>query len=269
MQQPWSGTPSSARYLGRLTSSEVEQRLSPASILCLPIGAWEQHGPHLPLDTDTILADRFACRVAERWQHQHDVWLLPPIPYGLSREHKWAAGTVSLSIRLFSDLLLGLCEEMAASTPAKNLLIVNGHGGNRGILDAMLYDIEDRFGFNACVTHPTALSQVRSGSPMPEVHGGMSETSVMLAIASDAVHMDRLPPRSGLGTSSADAIRELIMDRGASWAWRSDDATIASLGIIGEAHLATSELGRRIVESAVEEYGRVFERLAERNSRRE
>jgi creatinine amidohydrolase len=263
----WRESESSKYYLGRLTACDLKSHLSRDSVLCLPIGAWEQHGPHLPLNTDTILADRFAFQVAEHWHKEHDIWILPSIPYGLSREHSWSAGTVSLTVRVFSELLLGLCEQIAISMRVTNLLIINGHGGNRGILEVLIYEMEDRFGLNVCVTHPTALATVRSGSPLPEVHGGMSETSVMLAIAPGEVQMDCIPEDYIADVSASNAIRETIMSRGTTWPWRSNDPSIATLGIIGDARKATAELGCRIVESSLAEYGNVLSRLAERGRR--
>jgi len=266
MQEPvsWQPSESSERYLGRLTAPDLRNRLSSDSILCLPIGACEQHGPHLPLNTDTILADRFAFQVAARWHKEHDIWLLPPIPYGLSREHGWSAGTVSLTVRVFSELLLGLCDQIVASLAAKNLIIINGHGGNRGILEALIYEMEDRFGLNICVTHPTALADVHSGSSLPEVHGGMSETSVMLAIAPNEVRLDHIPSDYAPDAFRSGAIRDAIISRGTTWPWRSNDPSIATLGIIGDARSANAELGFRIVESSLVEYGRVLSRLAGR-----
>jgi creatinine amidohydrolase/Fe(II)-dependent formamide hydrolase-like protein len=156
---------------------------------------------------------------------------------------------------------LALCAELAAALPARNLLIVNGNGGNRGILEALLYEIGRDHGFNACVTHPTALSTVKSGSPLPEVHGGMSETSVMMALAPDVVHMELIPDTYAPESISPDAVRHLVLDRGTTWPWSSDDHAIASHGIIGHALRADVETGQRIVESAVEGYGRVLAEL--------
>jgi creatinine amidohydrolase len=257
------------RYIGRLTAPEIETHLSPSSVLCLPIGAYEQHGPHLPIYTDTILAEGFAHKVIARWGDHYDIWLLPTIPYGLSREHAWSAGTLSLSVRVFSDLVLTLVEEMSTAVPARNLLIINGHGGNRGILEALVYEIERRSSLNVCVTHPTALSKVRSGSLLPEVHGGMSETSVMLALANNEVHMERLPESYHPDESVGEAIRHLIVERGTTWPWTSEDSSIASFGIIGDPRKANPDLGRCIIESAVEEYGKVLSCLIARGKENE
>lgn len=256
----------SRRLLGRLTAPEVASEVRAESVLCLPVGAFEQHGPHLPIHTDVVLAEGFAREVITRWGDDYDVWLLPTIPFGISSEHAWSQGTVSLSIRTFSDVVLAACEAIAAATAAKNLLIINGHGGNRGVLETLVYEIEQRSSVRACVTHPTALSRVRSGSSLPEIHGGMSETSVMLALAPEEVHLERLPDSFNPAESVGEAIRAAILDRGVSWPWSSDDRTIASNGVIGDPRQATVELGRHIVASAVDEYGRVLSRLIARGT---
>lgn len=253
--------PTEHRHLGYLTAPEISTRLRPESVLCLPIGSYEQHGPHLPVGTDTILAEQFARRAVARWGNAYDAWLLPAIPYGLSREHAWSAGTLSLPVETFTALVLAMCEQYTVGTPARNLLIVNGHGGNRGILEALVYELGHRFALNACVTHPTALSKVRSGSPLPEVHGGMSETSVMLALSPSDVYLERLPVGYAPELATGEAVRELILDRGVTWPWSSADPGIASNGIIGDARHADPDLGQRIVESAVEAYGGVLARL--------
>src|ERR1700674_3861611 len=86
------------RLIAGLTSPEITRALSKNSILCLPMGSMEQHGPHLPLNTDTVIAEALTRRIVERWGDDHDLWQLPPLAIGLSLEHAWAAGTLSLSV---------------------------------------------------------------------------------------------------------------------------------------------------------------------------
>src|SRR6185295_19857198 len=97
-----------ARILGALTSPDIARSLKPTSILVLPLGAIEQHGPHLPLDTDVVIAQGLARRIVERWGEAFDLWELPAFPIGLSREHDWAPGTLSLSIQGFVAFLRDL-----------------------------------------------------------------------------------------------------------------------------------------------------------------
>src|SRR5689334_23552582 len=126
-----------SRTLAGLSYQEAGRVVRASSVLCLPMGSMEQHGPHLPLNTDTVLAEAFTARIVERWGKTYDLWQLPAIPIGLSREHAWAPGTLSLSVGGITAYLRDLAGEIARALKARNLLIINGHGGNRGILEAL------------------------------------------------------------------------------------------------------------------------------------
>ena len=76
-----------------------------------------------------------------------------------------------------------MARDIVRALPARNLAIVNGHGGNRGVLDNLIHELRGDFALNACVVHPFDLSKVATGATSPDVHGGKSETSVMLALA--------------------------------------------------------------------------------------
>src|ERR1700755_1638182 len=94
-----------SRAVGDLTHLEIGTVIRTGSILCLPLGSREQQGPHLPLNTDTVIAGALTGRIVERWGETYDLWQLPPIPVGLSREHEWAAGTLSLSVSTMTTML--------------------------------------------------------------------------------------------------------------------------------------------------------------------
>ncbi|MCC6778209.1 MAG: creatininase family protein [Hyphomicrobiales bacterium] len=244
-----------SRAVGDLTSPEAARHIKDASVLCLPLGAIEQHGPHLPLNTDVIVAEELTRRIVARWGDTHDLWQLPTLSVGLSREHDWAPGTLSLSIQSFVALLCDLARDLVRALPARNLLIVNGHGGNRGVLDILVHELTGDFGLNACVVHPFDLSQVRLEGI--DVHGGAGETAVMLALAPQRVRMDAIAPQS----VRAEEVAALIFDRGVSYPWRTDDPRLTANGVIGDPAAATPGLGEAIVDSIVGEVGRVLERL--------
>lgn len=151
-----------------------------------------------------------------------------------------------------------LARTLVDAVPARNLAIINGHGGNRGILESVLHEFAGDYGLNACVLHPFDLSKAE---PSADVHGGRSETSVMLVLAPHLVRRDLIAKPDEPGDERAR--RALIFDRGASFPWRTDDPRLAQAGIIGSAHEATVELGEAIIASIVEEAGRILTLLRE------
>jgi creatinine amidohydrolase len=251
------GAPTS-RVLGELTFQDAARAIKDTSILCLPLGAIEQHGPHLPLNTDVIIAEGLTGRLLQHWGGEFDLWQLPTLSIGLSREHDWAAGTLSLSIQGFAGYVRDLAGTIVRALPARNLAIVNGHGGNRGILENLLHELTSDFGLNAVVLHPFDLAGADPAAA--DVHGGKGETSVMLALAPDVVRRANIEKG---GPPDPKAVQALIFERGATWGWRSDDARLARNGIIGDAGGATAEHGAALIERMVAAAGPIFARLLE------
>jgi creatinine amidohydrolase/Fe(II)-dependent formamide hydrolase-like protein len=252
-------TPS--RLIGELTFLEITRTLKESSILCLPIGSIEQHGPHLPLNTDVILAEEFTRRIIARWGDSLDIWQLPTLAISLAREHEWASGTMSLSVQGMTAFMRDLGREIARALPARNLAIINGHGGNRGILEALAQDLRADFGLNICVLHPAAWVEVDANLEIPEIHGGKNETSMMLAIAPQLVRQDQIAQLKN--PPSGEAVRTAILDRAVSWPWTTDDKRIADMGVIGDAKAASAEFGERILDHVVETAGGVLKQLVD------
>ncbi|HXF87552.1 MAG TPA: creatininase family protein [Xanthobacteraceae bacterium] len=249
------------RRIAELTSFEAARVVNANAVLCLPIGSLEQHGPHLPLNTDTVLAEAFTAAIVARWGDTYDLWQLPALPLGLSREHAWASGTISLSVATMAALLREVAGEIVRALPARNLVAINGHGGNRGLLEAIGRELAGDFGLNFCAMHLGAMMSPPSGAGSIEIHGGKDETSVMLALAPELVRQERMadskPP------ADSKAVQALILDPATSWPWSSDDELIAHLGVIGEARAASVAHGRAIVERVVEAAGGVLARLTQ------
>jgi creatinine amidohydrolase len=253
------------RALGDLTSADIPKRLSKSSVLCLPLGAIEQHGPHLPLNTDLIIVENIARLMTERFGDEFDLWRLPAFPIGLSREHAWAPGTLSLNVQSFAALLRDLVSDLARSLPARNLVIVNGHGGNRGILDALIYEMQTEFAFNVCVIHPLVLSGMEGACVFPDIHAGEIETSLMLVFAPHLVRRDSIAALNK--RPDKNAIESLILDLGVSWPWSSGERAIADQGVTGDPSAASVEFGQRVIESLLGNVRTVLARLRERSAR--
>jgi creatinine amidohydrolase len=250
---------SPGRLIGELTFQEISKVLSESSILCLPIGSIEQHGPHLPLNTDVILAEGITNLIISKWGKEFDLWRLPTMSISLAREHEWAPGTMSLSLQGMTILMRDLGREIVRALPARNLVVVNGHGGNRGILEALAQDLRADFDLNVCIMHPAALAGADVNSAFPEIHGGKDETSMMLAIAPHLVRRDLMAQLKN--PPDEEAIRKTILQNGVTWPWTTDDRRLADTGVIGDAKSASAEFGQQMLNRVVETAGGVLKQL--------
>ncbi len=255
-----------SRLIGGLTYQDVAKSLKATSILCLPLGSMEQHGPHLPLNTDLVIAEAFTKAIVARHGDAFDLWQLPALPFGLSREHEWAPGTMSLSVNGMTALLRDLGKEIARSLPAKNLVIVNGHGGNRGILDALAHELRADFGLNLCTLHTGALMGPVAENGVPEIHGGKDETSVMLAVAPQLVRREKFSELKS--PADGQAVRATILDPGVSWPWSSGDQRISDQGMIGDLTGASAEHGQAVIARVVDAAGAALKQLLENQKAR-
>jgi creatinine amidohydrolase/Fe(II)-dependent formamide hydrolase-like protein len=247
------------RLIGELTFLEISKVLSESSIVCLPIGSIEQHGPHLPLNTDVVLAESFTRLIISRWGEILDLWQLPTMSVSLAREHEWAPGTMSLSIQGMTVFMRDLGREIARALPARNLAIINGHGGNNGILEALAQDLRADFGLNVCVLHAAALAEVNANSGIPDIHGGKNETSMMLAIAPQLVRWDLIGQLNN--PPDREVVRKSILQNGVTWPWTTDDRRLADTGVIGDAPAASAEFGQQLLDRVVETAGGILKQL--------
>ncbi len=214
--------------------------------MVIPVGSTEQHGPHLPLDTDTKIATAVATALAERLAGPPRCgpglgWLVAPaIAYGDSGEHQSFAGTISIGTRALTTLLVEYGR--SAGCWASRLLFVNGHGGNVTALDravGLLRQEGRDVAWCACVV---------TGA---DAHAGHTETSVLLHISPADVHTDRL--RAG----NSAPLPELLgpMRRGGV-------AMVSEVGVLGDPTTANAAEGERILTEMVDGCAQRVERWA-------
>ncbi|MFF0708975.1 creatininase family protein [Gordonia sputi] len=177
------------RRYADLTTAEVADALGRDSVLVLPTGAIEPHGPHLPLSTDLIMAESIAAEVVDRGAAAgHDVWLLPALAYTKSDEHARLPGTLWLRASTLLETLIDLGSAMS-STPARRLLVINAHGGNSALIEVAARELRRRFDLQTFFSSgPATPGPTERGLG---IHAGWAETSMMLHVRPDLVHMDR------------------------------------------------------------------------------
>ena len=253
--------PKASRMLHELTSPEIGALLDEGSVVMQPVGAVEQHGLHLPMSTDLLIADAAARAVVERCGDDLDLWCLPPLAYSKSDEHAWSAGTVWLSAATMLAVLddIGRC---VATTPARRLVFLNGHGGNTALLAVANRELRRRHGLLTFLLHPFVPPD--HGGPSTEselgmgIHAGLHETAVVLHLRPDLVDMT-LATRNVPEQLTAN--RHVRFGGSVPFGWLSDD--FGPDGHIGDPTGATAELGEELFEAAVAILGEQLREVAE------
>src|SRR3712207_3283988 len=161
-----------SRRLADLRAPEVAQRMTDRSIVVQPLGAIEQHGPHLPLSTDALVATAVAEAAIEEYGDEVDAWLLPTLTYTKSNEHAWSPGTIWLSATTLLAVLddIGRC---IATTPARRLVFLNGHGGNSALVNVANREIRLAHGLMTFLAHPGLPADQGGASPAAELGMGV------------------------------------------------------------------------------------------------
>lgn len=210
----------------------------------LPLGALETHGPHLPLATDTLIAEGILDRVRDLDRSAEPILRLPPVWIGASAEHADRAGTVSVEPEALIAQIEGIGDGLARAG-VKRVLLFNAHGGNIAAASIAALKLRTRFGMLAASAHwldyglPPDMKSPAGAKD--DVHGGWIETSVMLHLAPTLVGKGAAalprPPGPGLFPSGP-----------VNWGWMTSD--LATGGWIGRADLADAALGQAMVEHA-------------------
>ncbi|QNG20498.1 creatininase family protein [Rhodococcus triatomae] len=231
------------RYVD-LTTAEVSEALSRDSVLVLPTGAIEPHGPHLPLSTDLVVAEALGRELVDRGAALgHDVWLLPALSYTKSDEHARLPGTMWLGAHTLFETIVDLGRSIAA-TPARRVLFVNGHGGNSALLEVACRELRRRFDLQTFLYSG-------GGRPGPTecgfgIHAGFTETSMMLHLRPDLVDMRRAV--RAVPESLAEH-RYVGFGKPVRFGWLSDD--FSASGVIGDPTPANADQGKVFFEDAV------------------
>jgi creatinine amidohydrolase len=205
-------------------SSDVK---NDATVVILPLGAWEQHGPHLPLDTDTLIIDAVIAQTLRAGFPSSDrFFLAPTLSITASDEHQGFPGTLSTGTQALADSVVAICR---SASWARSICIVNGHGGNADALRKIASALD-----HEKVSYSIWSLPSYSGSDM---HAGRTETSLMLHLNPSLVKTTLL--ESG-ATGNPTELIDTMRVGGVS--------AVAPNGIIGDATTATSAHGKEVLD---------------------
>jgi creatinine amidohydrolase len=243
------------RRLAWLTSPEVARIPKADAVVVQPIASVEQHGPHLPCYTDSLVAEGVTERAVAMAGDDLNAWTLPVIAYGKSNEHLGYPGTISLSART----LLSVCEDVGRSVARsgfQKLAFVNGHGGQPHLLEMVARDIREETGLQVFPLFPYRLGlpdDVVVSSPEEleyGVHGGEVETSLVMALAPESVRLDRIEPGGDRAPELFGRLQYLSLEGALPTAWLTRD--LSQSGVIGDPTKASADQGERILAHLAE-----------------
>jgi creatinine amidohydrolase len=248
----------SARFWLDLTTEDFRTRDMSRAIAVLPVAAVEQHGPHLPVGVDTFINEGYLARMMPLVPDELDVLVLPVQAVGKSNEHLAFPGTLTLTaqtaIRAWTEI-----GESIHRAGCRKLVFANSHGGNVAVVDIVARELRVRLGILAVnaawhrLGYPAGLySEVEARFG---IHGGDAETSLMLAVRSDAVRMDRAENFLPRMAEMERRFKHLRATQPIGFGWMSQDLHPA--GAMGEAAEATREKG----EASLEHGARLFVEL--------
>ncbi len=218
-------------------------------IAVLPLAATEQHGPHLPLGTDVMIAQAYLARVHELLPANLAGAFMPVQPVGISTEHIDFPGTLTLSVQTALKDWTALGTSVARAG-VKKLVIVTSHGGNSAAMTLVAQELRASYGLLVVTTSwsrfgtPPGLfseEELRHG-----IHGGAVETSIMLARFAEHVRTEKIANFRPTSIDMEKQFRWLAAQRPAPFAWQTQD--LHPSGAVGDATQATPEKGELLIE---------------------
>ena len=252
-----------------MTWVEVAEVLKQRNVVILPVGSIEQHGPHLPLNTDSVHPTYLAEKAARKVTDEHEIRVLvaPTFYYGDDSEFKMFPGTIGVS----PDTLVKVIEDLVRaflSQGFKNIIVLNGHTQNTGPIDTALRNMHrdnrnlSLYGINwIYLASDTIKSLIKSKEGWS--HACESETSTSLAIQPEHVHLDRMVQGHVKGTLSSKFIGENCYDRSIVFYNPAARHGWEETGICGDPTMASRETGEKVLEAAVNDLAEIIVQVAE------
>jgi len=181
-----------SKILEKMTWSEVEETLKTIDYILIPVGSMEQHGPHLPMSTDTIIAYTIAQRLADKLKN---AIVLPPIYYGSAPAEFIMGGGegINVSFDPASIYLINLCINLTKFLRAKDILLINGCGMN----EMFLANVRDTFSKQTwkkivIINYFEQIPEIKKMLDEGDIHAGDFETSLILAIKPELVRTEKI-----------------------------------------------------------------------------
>ncbi len=226
----------------RLRADELREAATRDAIVIFPVASLEQHGPHLPVETDTMIGEAVAIRTARGIEARGARALVLPVLWaGLSEHHMPFGGTITLGLAAFSAVIEDVCRSVLRHG-FRRIALSNSHGGNENALRTLTDELTVKLRVPIVqFTYPSAAQPAIAALLTTQTgvrHACEAETAMMLALRPDLVAHDRIPPRSNAPSEG---------DKGL-YRWRSF-AVRTETGVMGNPDAASAEQGERLLEA--------------------
>ena len=246
-------TPFASRITSRFWADHTTRDIAAMDrdrlIAVLPVGATEQHGPHMPISTDFATIDGVVAATVPKLPAELPVLFLPTLPFGKSNEHSRYPGTVTLSATTLIQVWMDIGASIARSG-VKKFMLFNAHGGQMSVMDIVTRDLRERHGLMVVAANwytlglPPGLfgaAEIEHG-----IHAGDLETSVMLALEPRTVQLAHAQRFESLTERLARENTFLSITPRGKIGWQTQD--LNPLGACGDATLATAEKGQAVLD---------------------
>jgi creatinine amidohydrolase len=233
------------------------------TLAILPCGAIEQHGPHLPVAVDAVIAEEIARRSAARMTAECAALILPTSQVGKSTEHVRYPGTLTLSAETLTRVWTEIGDSVARAG-VRRLVFLNAHGGQPQVMEIVCRDLRVRHRMLAVATSwasagfPEGL--VEEAERRHGIHGGTVETAMMLHLRPELVDMSKAEAFEPVSVRIEAENRRLRLVGPTQIGWMAQD--LHPMGVAGDASAATAELGSAIVEGVVARYAELLDEVA-------
>jgi len=250
------------RFFPYLTWTDIQQMPDKSNVVMLqPIGAIEQHGPHLPLIVDAAIATSVLGKALAQLESTIPAYALPTLYYGKSNEHWHFPGTITLSAQTLIALLTEVAESLYRAGFRK-FALVNAHGGQPQVLEIVARDLHQKYpDFQVFPLFIWNVPNVAVDLLTPKevqlgIHAGDAETSLLLSILPDTVKMDAAVQEYPRLPDASHPNSLLSLEGKLPFAWVTKD--LSDSGVLGDPTVATKEKGDRILASLVEGWTQVI-----------
>jgi len=237
------------RRFADMTTAEIAAADTASWVAVIPVAAIEQHGPHLPLSTDSVIGEALLERALALLPGDADITALPMVMVGASDEHVAFPGTLTHRPETLAEVLVDLGESLLRAG-IRRLLFINSHGGNGPTLDGVTRELRIRSGALVVMTSFSRFGVPDGIFPPSEIaygiHGGAIETALMMHFRPELVRTDRIAAFPSLQERLVRENRHLRAYGPVSFGWLAGDLNPA--GVVGDATLATAAKGRAIAE---------------------